>query len=189
MRAPGPPCRKRWRQRVTVGRLTPTSRAIRLLATPAAARRAILARRATLWGVLWARTQASSVRRCSGNIGRGSADFGMELSYPNTHYISIYLRDTRLVTRRARTWAAPAKRCPPHHPRGPALWVLPLKSRHNGRQGPYRLRDREGFSEHFVSSSQGTRSRCLKTVKEADPGSSSLGHCPQLLPRWSGTGR
>ncbi len=44
---------------------------------PSAARMAIFARRAMLWGVLWARIQASRVRRCSRDIGRGLIDFGI----------------------------------------------------------------------------------------------------------------
>ena len=64
-----------------MGRLTPTSLAIRELGRPSAARRTILARRATLWGVFWARTHASRVRRWSGDIGRDEVGFRMPPSY------------------------------------------------------------------------------------------------------------
>jgi hypothetical protein len=48
---------------------------------PFAASSAILARRAVLCGVLGARTQASSVWRCSADIGRAPVEFGMEEGY------------------------------------------------------------------------------------------------------------
>ncbi len=61
----GPPSANRARHRITVGRDTPSRRAILLLATPAPASNTIRARSATPCGVVGALTQRSSSARCS----------------------------------------------------------------------------------------------------------------------------
>src|SRR5215211_2016718 len=60
-----PPSSNRRRHRITVGRLTPSLRAISLFDSPAAAASTIRARQATLCGLFCAATQRPSSARCS----------------------------------------------------------------------------------------------------------------------------
>src|SRR5215211_597916 len=60
-----PPSSNRRRHRITVGRLTPSLRAISLFDSPAAAASTIRARKATLCGLFCAATQRPSSARCS----------------------------------------------------------------------------------------------------------------------------
>ena len=73
VRPVGPRSAKRCRHSRTVGRLSPKSRAIWLVAIPSAAASTRRARAATACGVLGARTQASNTRRCCADTARAGA--------------------------------------------------------------------------------------------------------------------
>src|SRR5215469_13642086 len=97
VRALGPPRPKRSLQSRTLGRLTPTVLAMVRFGIPSEAIRITVARRARPCGVLGARRQPSSTRRCSSVMVSGAADAHTGTGYMGLAALSIYFSDATLV--------------------------------------------------------------------------------------------
>jgi hypothetical protein len=91
VKAAVPPSAKRERHKITVGRDTPSARAIALFDSPSPASKAIRARSATLCGVFCAPTQRSKIARWSSEMTASTSADAMPGTLPeHNHHVKLF---------------------------------------------------------------------------------------------------